>query len=135
MNCGILTNRKWNYWHAEVSLNSTFSSHPPTQPPEKEEGDLSANFNFNSNSNKGWLNTFRFNLRLCQDYFKEASSASTQLNFNSAQTYWAWHYIPQACFQITFLNQIVGWIKVNGSTKMPMQSYKSPLKQILLVLR
>ena len=32
------------------------------------------------------LKTFQFNSRLCQDYFKQASSASTQLNFNSTQT-------------------------------------------------
>ena len=32
------------------------------------------------------LNTFQINSRLCQDYFKKASSASTQLNFNSTQT-------------------------------------------------
>ena len=31
------------------------------------------------------LKTFRFKSKLCQDYFKEASSASIQLNFNSTQ--------------------------------------------------
>ena len=70
------------------------------------------------------LNPFRFNSRLCHDNFKEASSASTHLNFNLTQTNLAWHYSAQACFPIMLVYFVMFKILENFEAQMMKINHK-----------